>query len=60
MRNLAQFPLSQIEIATILREQAEDLRGQNKIGDLRPLALEQAAKMVEAAAKLVDGIQVIP
>lgn len=60
MRNLNRHPLTQHEIAKACRDQAEALRTENKIGDVRPMALERAAKIVEDAAKLLDGVQTIP
>ncbi len=47
MRNLAQHPITAEEEVTTLRELAEALEAEKRMGDIRPLVLRSIADRIE-------------
>lgn len=59
MRNLVQYPITSDEIVACLRQlstEISDIDGERLIGDMRPLLLQTAANVVEAADEMLKGI----
>ena len=46
MRNLKRYPITLDEIAAALNKEAEAIRAEGKVGDMRPLLFSAAAKIV--------------
>lgn len=46
MRNLAQYPISREEISRLLTSLAEEFAAEQRLGDMRPLLLREAARIV--------------
>lgn len=55
MRNLMEFPITTDEVVATLRRTAAELSQEERIGDMRPIILEQAANTLEAIAKIVNS-----
>ena len=49
MRNLAEYPIDDDEIIECLKALANELASEERIGDMRPLLLKEAAKRLEIA-----------
>ncbi len=60
MRNFKRFPITNVEICTALRKQAEEIAKEERIGDMRPILFRTAAKMIErmdfVTWRLEDGM----
>ena len=48
-RNLAEYPITEEEIRDALRQQADEIEKEMRIGDLRPLLFRTAANIVMRA-----------
>ncbi len=49
MRNLAQYPVTFDEIVDFLDKQSKELSEEQRMGDMRPLLLKEAAKFMRTA-----------
>jgi hypothetical protein len=56
MRNLAVYPITMTEITDCLEEMAKRVSDEELIGDIRPLCLKMAKRIVERAAFAVSEI----
>lgn len=46
MRDLVQYPVTRAEIVETIKQLADVVDGENRVGDMRPLLLRQAAQYV--------------
>lgn len=54
MRNLIEYPITIEEVVATLRRTAAELSQEERIGDMRPLILEQAADALEKISNIVQ------
>ncbi len=53
MRNLAQYPVTELEILQCLGQLESTFRSQARLGDMRPVILATAAEIVKAVGEAV-------
>lgn len=56
MRNLAKYPITLTEIEDTLLEMAKEEADSERVGNMRPLLLEAAAKIVRRTGFVVDDL----
>lgn len=56
MRNLAVYPITSKEVEDCCNRLSDEMSKEKRVGDMRPILLRAAARIVSRAAFVLDGI----
>lgn len=57
MRNLVEYPVTKDEIMENMDRLSQEILKEGGVGDMRPLLLREASKLIESQADTISGLE---